>query len=248
MGSEGPTPEAGREPLLELSGVVAGYHRKVVLRGVNLRVEPGEIVALIGHNGSGKSTTVKSVFGMLPIREGTISFGGRAIANRAPSLNVQDGLSFVPQGRSIFSDLTVEENLRLGAYALSVPQSASLAERLGEVYQLFPILRERRRQQAGLMSGGQQQQLALGIALMLRPRLLLLDEPSVGLAPVLVQRVMDSLLEINARFGTAVLLAEQNVKQALRVSSRVYVMKLGQVALEDRSANVLVDGDLWRLF
>ena len=230
--------------VLEASDLVAGYGRKQVLHGVSLRVEAGEIVALIGHNGAGKTTLLKTLFGLLPALGGEVRYGGRSITGRRAALNVRDGLSFVPQGHGIFTDLTVRENLELGGYSVG----AADPDRLAAIYDLFPILKERQDQRAGTLSGGQQQMLALGLALVLRPKLLLLDEPSLGLAPVLVQRVLESVQEINRRFGTAVLLVEQNVKQALRIAGRVYVMKVGQISLEDRAEALLERRDLWTLF
>ena len=230
--------------ILEAADLIAGYGTKQVLHGVSLRVEAGEIVALIGHNGAGKTTLLKTLFGLLPVRGGEVRYAGRAITGRRAALNVRDGLSFVPQGHGIFTDLTVGENLELGGYSLG----AAEPERLAAIYDLFPILKERREQRAGTLSGGQQQMLALGLALVLRPKLLLLDEPSLGLAPVLVQRVLESVQEINRRFGTAALLVEQNVKQALRIAGRVYVMKVGQISLEDRAEALLTRRDLWQLF
>ena len=230
--------------ILEASDLVAGYGRKQVLHGVSLRVEAAEIVALIGHNGAGKTTLLKTLFGLLPALGGEVRYGGRSITGRRAALNVRDGLSFVPQGHGIFTDLTVRENLELGGYSVG----AADPDRLAAIYDLFPILKERQDQRAGTLSGGQQQMLALGLALVLRPKLLLLDEPSLGLAPVLVQRVLESVQEINRRFGTAVLLVEQNVKQALRIAGRVYVMKVGQISLEDRAEALLERRDLWTLF
>lgn len=234
--------------LLGLRGVEGGYRKKTVLRGITLRVDAGEVVALIGHNGAGKSSTLKAIFGLIRVSRGQVVYDGTEITNRDPALNTLGGISFVPQGRSIFADLTVGENLRLGAYSLHRSAPGLIEERLEAVFGLFPILRERLRQQAGLLSGGQQQMLALGIALMQRPRLLLLDEPSLGLSPLLVQRVIDSVREINGRFGTAILLVEQNIRQALRVSNRVYVMKVGQIAVEERSTTLLQQGEFWHLF
>ncbi|MBI4591330.1 MAG: ABC transporter ATP-binding protein [Candidatus Rokubacteria bacterium] len=234
--------------LLELKGVEGGYHKKTVLRGIALRVEAGEVVALIGHNGAGKTSTLKAIFGLIRVSRGQIFYDGREISNRDPALNTLGGISFVPQGRGIFADLTVAENLRLGAYSLPRSSPGLIEERLRAVVELFPILMERMKQRAGLLSGGQQQMLALGMALMQRPRLLLLDEPSLGLAPLLVQRVIESVQEINRRFGTAILLVEQNIRQALRISARVYVMKVGQIALEERSATLLEGGEFWHLF
>jgi len=183
--------------ILEACDLVAGYGRKQVLHGVSLRVEAAEIVALIGHNGAGKTTLLKTLFGLLPALGGEVRYGGRSITGRRAALNVRAGLSFVPQGHGIFTDLTVRENLELGGYSVG----AADPDRLAAIYDLFPILKERQDQRAGTLSGGQQQMLALGLALVLRPKLLLLDEPSLGLAPVLVQRVLESVQEINRASG-----------------------------------------------
>ena len=234
--------------LLEVQGLVTGYHKKRVLHGVSLQVDKGEIVSLIGHNGAGKSTTLKSIVGLMKAERGSIFYDGGNITNRQPDLNVRSGVSFVPQGHAVFSDLSVAENLELGAYTVSEGSSV-IRQRMDQVFELFPILLERREQKAGSMSGGQQQMLAIGMAPQgPTPKLLLLDEPSLGLAPLLVQKVMESVQQINQRFGTAILLVEQNVKQVLRVSHRVYVMKVGQIALSDTSENVLNQEQLWHLF
>ncbi len=235
--------------MLELRGVVSGYRKKQVLHGVDVHVDEGEIVAMIGHNGAGKTTLLRSIFGLVRVFSGEVVFQGRVTTNRKPALNVRDGISFVP-GHSVFGDLTVLENLRMGGYTVDWTRTdeGDADERLRAVYDLFPLLKERRWQAAGTLSGGQQQMLAIGMALMLRPRLLLLDEPSLGLAPALVQRVIASVVEINRRLGTAILLVEQNVKQALRFSARCYVLKLGRVELEERSEVLLGQDNLWRLF
>jgi branched-chain amino acid transport system ATP-binding protein len=235
--------------VLELRGVVSGYRKKQVLHGVDVHVDEGEIVAMIGHNGAGKTTLLRSIFGLVRVFSGEVVFQGRVTTNRKPALNVRAGISLVP-GHSVFGDLTVLENLRMGGYTVDWTRTdeGSADERLRAVYDLFPLLKERRWQAAGTLSGGQQQMLAIGMALMLRPRLLLLDEPSLGLAPALVQRVIDSVVEINRRLGTAILLVEQNVKQALRFSARCYVLKLGRVELEERSEVLLGQDNLWRLF
>jgi branched-chain amino acid transport system ATP-binding protein len=230
--------------LLEARALAAGYGKKTVLRDVSVRVDAGEIVALIGHNGAGKTTLLRTLFGLLLARAGEVSFGGRPITGRRPALNVRDGLAFVPQGHGVFSDLTVRENLDLVAPSVRRSDPA----RLDAVFELFPILNERHAQRAGTLSGGQQQMLALGLALMQQPRVLLLDEPSLGLAPFLVQRVLEAVQTINQRFGTSILLVEQNIKQALRVAGRVYVMKVGQIVLEERSEALLARADLWTLF
>jgi branched-chain amino acid transport system ATP-binding protein len=235
--------------VLQVRQIVSGYGKKQVLHGVDVHVDEGEIVAMIGHNGAGKTTLLRSIFGLVRVFSGEVLFEGRSITNRKPAANVRDGISFVP-GHSVFGDLTVLENLRMGAYSVDwgTASAGAADERLEAVYDLFPILKERRSQLAGTLSGGQQQMLAIGMALMLRPRLLLLDEPSLGLAPALVQRVIDGVVEINRRLGTPVLLVEQNVKQALRFSARCYVLKLGRVELEERSEVLLGQDNLWRLF
>lgn len=231
--------------LLEVREVVAGYGKKVVLREISLEVSEEEVVAVIGHNGAGKTTLLRTVFGLLQPREGQIRYRGARIEGRRPALNVKDGIAFVPQGHGVFPDLSVMENLELGAHSL---EEGTMGERLEAVFSLFPILKDRHRQKAGTLSGGQQQMLALGMALVLRPQLLLLDEPSLGLAPLLVQRVLETVIEINHRFKTAVLLVEQNVKQALQIARRVYVMKVGQVVHAGPPESLAEAQRLWQLF
>lgn len=230
-------------PLLEVEGLESGYGKKTVLQGVALRVDEGEIVALLGHNGAGKSTTLRTVLGLLPARAGEVRFDGRRWANGDPAENGRRGLALVPQGRGVFPDLTVTENLDLGAW--NRPEPAARAQRLAEVLELFPILAERRTQRVGTLSGGQQQMVAVGMALMQQPRLLMMDEPSIGLAPVLVQRVLETARHINERFGTAIVLVEQNIKTALGVASRAYVMKSGRIVLERPAAELLAARDSW---
>jgi len=231
--------------LLDVRGVVAGYGKKTVLHGISLEVGEEEIVAMIGHNGAGKTTLLRTIFGVLHPREGEIRYRGARIDGRRSALNVREGIAFVPQGHGVFPDLSVLENLELGAHTV---QKAEVADRLEAVFGLFPILRERHRQGAGTLSGGQQQMLALGMALVLRPQLLLLDEPSLGLAPFLVQRVLEAVVEINHRFKTAILLVEQNVKQALQIARRVYVMKVGQVVYTGAPESLAQTQKLWQLF
>ncbi len=230
-------------PLLEAQGLEAGYGKKTVLHGVSFTVAAGEIVAVLGHNGAGKSTTLKTVLGLLPARAGEVRLGGQRWANGNPSANVRRGLTLVPQGRGVFPDLTVVENLMLGGY--NSVEAAVAQERIGEIFELFPILAERRAQKVGTMSGGQQQMVAVGMALMQRPRVMMLDEPSLGLAPVLVQRVLETVREINRRFGTAIVLVEQNIKSALAMASRAYVMKSGRIVLEKPAAELLAAQDSW---
>ncbi len=234
------------KPRLEVNGLTTGYRRKQVVFGVSLKVEPGEVVAVIGHNGAGKTTSLKAMFGLLPVWSGTVSFEGQVITNSPPNLNVRRGIAFIPQERAVFPDLTVAENLDLGG--ITVPDAATRRRRLVEVFELFPVLQERRRQRAGTLSGGEQRMLSLGIALMVRPRLLLVDEPSLGLAPALVQRIMGTIRQICRDQGTSVLLVEQNVRQALQVADRVYVMRTGRVILEESGAALLARGQWWDLF
>lgn len=231
------------EVLLEVEGVESGYGKKTVLQGISLRVHEGEVVTMLGHNGAGKSTTLKTILGLLPARAGQVRFGGEPWANGDPVENVRRGMALVPQGRGVFPDLTVIENLMLGAYTQRDAQSN--ATRLREVIELFPMLGERRAQRAGTLSGGQQQMVAVGMALMPRPRLMMMDEPSIGLAPVLVKRVLETARQINRRFGTAIILVEQNIKTALGVADRAYVMKSGRVILEQPAAELLAAQAAW---
>ena len=235
------------EVLLEVEGIESGYGKKTVLQGVGLRVHEGEVVAVLGHNGAGKSTTLKTILGLLPARAGAIRFAGEPWANGDPVENVRRGMALVPQGRGVFPDLSVIENLMLGAYTRRDDEAT--AARLREVIELFPMLDERRAQRAGTLSGGQQQMVAVGMALMPRPRLMMMDEPSIGLAPVLVQRVLETARQINRRFGTAIILVEQNIKTALGVAERAYVMKSGRVVLEKPAAELLAaQGSWWELY
>ena len=214
--------------LLRVSGLRAGYGKQEVLRGIDLTVRAGEILLLLGHNGAGKTTLLRSIFGLLQPRAGSITFGDADISRRAPRDNVASGMAFVPQGHGIFPRLPVAENLHMGSYAV-----ADADRRVGQlrvVHALFPILAERARQMAGTLSGGQQQMLAIGIALMSSPRLLILDEPSIGLAPALIGSVLDSIARINREFGTTILFAEQNVARSLPVASRAIVLRGGCVA------------------
>ena len=219
--------------LLEVDGIHTFYGNIEALKGVSLEVEEGEVVTLIGSNGAGKSTTLRSISGLTPSREGTIRFSGRDITRTAPQDIVRLGISQSPEGRRCFQRMTVRENLELGAYLRS--DRAAIGEDLDRVFDLFPRLKERERQKAGTMSGGEQQMLAIGRALMAQPKLLLLDEPSMGIAPILVERIYETVSEIN-RQGTTILLVEQNANYALGVSNRAYVLETGTVALSDKSS------------
>jgi branched-chain amino acid transport system ATP-binding protein len=212
--------------LLRLDSVEAGYGDLVAVREVSLEVRAGEVVALIGGNGAGKTTTLRAVTGLLPLRGGRIEWAGERIDGRAPSEVVARGIAHVPEGRQLFPTMSVRENLELGTR-----DRASRAQRLDSVYALFPRLRERERQLAGTLSGGEQQMCAIGRGLMARPRLLLLDEPSLGLAPVMVKLIFDTLKTINDA-GTTILLVEQNVARALALSHRAYVIENGRIVLD----------------
>jgi branched-chain amino acid transport system ATP-binding protein len=219
--------------LLEVTEIHTFYGNIEALKGISLYVEEGEIVTLIGANGAGKSTTLRSISGLSPPREGSIKFGGKELGETAPQEIVRLGISQSPEGRRCFPRMTVRENLELGAYL----RNDDITEDLDRVYDLFPRLKEREKQKAGTMSGGEQQMLAIGRALMAKPRLLLLDEPGMGLAPILVERIYETIRQINEQ-GTTVLLVEQNANAALDVSNRGYVLETGTVALTDVSAKL----------
>lgn len=233
--------------LLEVNDLAAGYGRGLVIAGVSMTVGEGEIVALIGHNGSGKSTTLKAVVGLLKPTTGEVLLMGRRITGTPTSDIVRAGISVVPQGRSVFANLSADDNLLLATYSLA-GNGKVVRQRLAMVYDLFPVLRDRRRQVAGTMSGGEQQMLSLGMALVTAPRLLILDEPSVGLSPVLVQEVMQRISDVNQRLGVGVLMVEQNVTQALRIAQRAYVLKLGRVTYEGGAAELRAHPHLWQMF
>lgn len=208
-----------------------------------MRVEPGQIVAIIGPNGAGKSTLLKTVFGILRPKEGRIVFDGEEIGGLPPEVIVRKGMSYVPQVRNVFPSLTVQENLEMGAFV----REDDYRGRLEEIYQVFPDLREKRHQKVGRLSGGQRQMVAMGRALMLDPKLLLLDEPSAGLAPSAVSAVFDRIMEINRR-GVAILIVEQNAKEALRLSNYGYVLTMGRNALEGPGEELLRDEEVGRLY
>jgi branched-chain amino acid transport system ATP-binding protein len=223
--------------LLSVEGVEAGYGDLVAVRGVSLEVGAGEVVALVGSNGAGKTTLLRAVSGLLPLRAGRLFLDGQRLDGLPPTRVVARGVAHVPEGRQLFPSLTVLENLELGAGRSA--RDPAVAERLAWVFRLFPRLEERRRQLAGTLSGGEQQMVGIGRGLMARPRLLLLDEPSLGLAPVAVRTIFDTLRQINAG-GTAILLVEQNVLRALQLSHRGYVLENGQVTLAGSRAELLV--------
>jgi len=232
--------------LLKVIDLHTGYGNKQIINGVSLEVGRGEIVALIGHNGAGKSTILKAIFGLLPVWKGAVQYHGREIQNLRPSLHVKNGLALLLQGNRVFTELTVQENLEIGAYLLS--DRKQLQARVEEVFQLFPKLRERRRQNAGTLSGGEQQMLALGNALMLQPELLMMDEPSLGLAPQNLRVMFDLIRHVNKNLGTTLLIVEQKVRQVLEIADRVYVLKLGQVSDSGRAAEFSEEERLRKAF
>jgi branched-chain amino acid transport system ATP-binding protein len=230
--------------LLEVEGIHTYYGNIEALKGITLEVEEGEIVTLIGSNGAGKSTTLRSISGLSPPREGSIRFEGKEIAETPPQDIVQLGISLSPEGRHVFQRMTVRENLDLGAY---LRRDENVTGDMERVFSLFPRLKERERQKGGTMSGGEQQMLAIGRALMADPKLLLLDEPSMGIAPILVERIYETIAEINSQ-GTTILLVEQNANYALDVSKRCYVLETGTVAIHDESAALRENPEVQRAY
>ena len=226
------------QPLLELKRLQVSYGGIQAVKGIDLTVEQGELVCLIGANGAGKTTTLKGITGLQPVKSGSIHYNGEDITGKPAFQLVRKGLSMVPEGRGVFGALTIDENLAMGAYTRD--DVAAIREDTERVFALFPRLKERRRQTAGTLSGGEQQMLAMGRAMMSRPKLLLLDEPSMGLAPLMVQKVFETVLTI-AREGVTILLIEQNAKLALEVSRRGYVMESGEITLSGIARELLSD-------
>jgi len=224
--------------LLEIENITLLYGRIQALHGISLTVNEGEIVALIGANGAGKSTTMRAVSGLRPVASGHIRFAGRDITRMRADLRVQLGMCQAPEGRGIFPGMSVLENLEMGAYTRR--DRAAISSDLDRVFSLFPRLQERRRQVGGTLSGGEQQMLAVGRALMSRPRLLLLDEPSMGLAPMLIQQIFSIISEINEQ-GTTILLVEQNAQQALSRAHRAYVLETGRIVKSGTGRELLHD-------
>ena len=231
--------------LLEIDNLDVYYGAVHGLKGVSLRAMAGEIVTLIGANGAGKSTLLRTISGIVPVRSGRVRFDGRDITRMPPHEIVGLGVSQSPEGRMVFANLTVEDNLELGAYCRK--DRPGIRSDRDRVYQLFPRLLERRKQASGTLSGGEQQMLAMGRALMSRPRLLLLDEPSLGLAPLLVREIFRTIREINAS-GVTVLLVEQNAHMALSIAGRGYVLETGRVRLEDRADRLLQNDEVKRAY
>jgi branched-chain amino acid transport system ATP-binding protein len=224
--------------LLELAGLEVAYGGIKAVKGIDLAVDEGELVCLIGANGAGKTTTLKAICGLVPPRAGCVRYAGKDITGTPSHRLVAQGLAMVPEGRGIFRQLTVEENLAMGAFIRDDRQA--VRRDLKQVFEIFPRLAERRTQSGGTLSGGEQQMLAIGRAMMSRPKLLLLDEPSMGLAPLLVQRIFETVRTIS-REGVTILLIEQNARLALEISTRGYVMESGKIALAGPAADLLAD-------
>jgi branched-chain amino acid transport system ATP-binding protein len=234
-----------RDTVLEVEGIHTFYGTIEALKGISLEVREGEIVTLIGANGAGKSTTLRSINGLNHPRDGTIRFMGEDITHSAPHKVVKRGISQSPEGRKLFSRMSVEENLEMGAFQRS--GHAEIASDKERVFELFPRLKERLHQKAGTLSGGEQQMCAIGRAMMARPKLLMLDEPSMGLAPIFVDRIFETIVEINKQ-GTPVLLVEQNALMALDVANRGYVLETGKVALEGSAKDLAANEDVKKAY
>jgi len=226
------------EPLLSLTKLEVAYGGIQAVKGIDLHVDQGELVCLIGANGAGKTTTLKGICGLLPVKAGKIRYAGADVTGKPAFQLVRRGLAMVPEGRGVFGGLTIEENLAMGAYVRN--DAAGIRSDIERVYGLFPRLKERRRQTAGTLSGGEQQMLAMGRAMLSRPKLLLLDEPSMGLAPLMVQKVFETIVTISGE-GVTILLIEQNAKLALEVSRRGYVMESGEITIAGASDSLLHD-------
>ncbi len=232
--------------MLELNNLNTYYGNIQVLNDVSIKVSDGEIITLIGANGAGKTTTLMSISGIVPLRSGEIFFMGKPVHDMSPDSIVELGISQVPEGRHIFPQLTVMENLDMGAFLRK--DRDRIKKDMDHVFELFPILTERRNQQGGTLSGGEQQMLAISRAIMARPRLLLLDEPSLGLAPIIVRQIFRIIKKINSEYGTTVFLVEQNANLALQIAQRGYVMENGRIVLEDSAANLLSNEEVRKAY
>ena len=236
--------EEKKLPLLKVNGIHVYYGAIHAIKGISLEVKEGEIVTLIGANGAGKSTTLNTIAGLLKPRQGSIAFAGMPVEGTAASRMVYKGLSLCPEGRRIFQQMTVRENLEMGAFSRPNEETAQSME---QVYRFFPRLKEREKQIAGTLSGGEQQMLAMGRALMSKPRLMMLDEPSMGLAPILVEQIFDIIREMNAA-GTTILLVEQNAQMALSVANRAYVMETGRITMEGDAHELMHDDNVRKAY
>jgi branched-chain amino acid transport system ATP-binding protein len=243
--------ELAREALrrsrhLEVTNVVAGYGKKQVVNNVSLGVDRGSVVALIGHNGAGKSTLLKAIFGLIPIGQGTLRIDGAVVEKPAPRSLLRQGVSYVPQGNRVFTDLTVHENLEMGG--ITLPGKQQLKEGMERVFTLFPALKDKLNQRAGTLSGGEKQMLALGNALILSPKLLLLDEPSLGLAPPLISEALGRIQQISRDNGVTVLIVEQKVREVLKIAHRVYVLRNGRVSFTGPAKELKDDAKLREVY
>ncbi len=232
--------------MLELNNLNTYYGNIQALNDVSIKVSDGEIITLIGANGAGKTTTLMSISGIVPLRSGEIFFMGKPVHEMSPDSIVAMGISQVPEGRHIFPQLTVMENLDMGAFLRK--DRERIKKDMDHVFELFPILTERRNQQGGTLSGGEQQMLAISRAIMARPRLLLLDEPSLGLAPIIVRQIFKIIKKINSEYGTIVFLVEQNANLALQIAQRGYVMENGRIVLEETAANLLSNEEVRKAY
>ena len=237
-------PQAAGDALLTVDGLTSAYSRIQVLHGVSIQVPPGELVALVGANGAGKTTLLRCISGVQPISAGSVLMQGKPITGASADARVRAGVCQVPEGRHVFAPMTIEDNLRMGAHTRP---AAEIADGLEEVFTLFPVLRERRHQPAGVLSGGQQQMVALGRALMGKPRLLLLDEPSMGLAPLIVADIF-RIIRMLRDTGMTILLVEQNARAALSIADHAYVMESGRIALQGRGRDLLKNDEVRRAY
>jgi ABC-type branched-subunit amino acid transport system ATPase component len=229
--------------ILEVKDLVSGYSEVMILNGVSITCADNEIVSIIGPNGAGKSTLMKSIFGLIPVKQGSVAFDGRSITGMRPNQLVKLGMSYVPQEKNVFPSLTVEENLQMGAFI----RNDDLTGSIDRVFELFPFIADKRKSVSGTLSGGGRQMLALGRALMLEPRLLLLDEPSAGLAPLVRDEIFEKVMEIR-QSGVAILMVEQNAKKALGMSDRGYVLVMGKNRYEDTGEALLANPEVGRLY
>jgi branched-chain amino acid transport system ATP-binding protein len=234
---------AGQGPLLQATGLLGGYGGMDILQGVDLAVDAGEVVVVVGPNGAGKSTAMKALIGLIPLKAGKVVYDGSDITGEAPERLVGRGIAYVPQERNVFRTLTVEENLAMGGYA----RRGDLGPVIARIYELFPALKDRRGQQAGQLSGGQRQMVAIGRALMIEPKLLLLDEPTVGLSPKIIGEIFERIQAINAG-GVGILMVEQNARAALTIAHRGYVLATGRTRFADKAAALLANREVAQAF
>jgi branched-chain amino acid transport system ATP-binding protein len=238
--------ETSEHPLLSVDDLSTGYSKKIVLEGVSFYIKEGERIAIVGRNGAGKSTLLLTLLGVVKAWKGKVIYLNKDYTLWSAGERVRSGMALVPQGGRVFANLMVRENLELGAYVIE--NSAAVASSMELVYETFPVLRERTTQDAGTMSGGERQMLAIGRAMMSQPKLLMLDEPSLGLAPVVVKELMDKIYGLSTALKTTILIVEQNVRAAFKIVERVYVLKLGKIVLEERPETLLSDERLRKAY